>query len=207
MRRRMMMQKGTPSILPAGYNQLNFIESTGTQYINTGYKVKSDYNPYKIMIDFQLTNGSGKVIGAMSSGKSKPLRFGTSAEKWYFSHYGNTMIGSATFGVADAERHTMEYLFGEGVYLDGVLAPETVQSASASSNCDLPLYLFAENYYGRATSISEIRLYRCKLYEANEVLARDFVPCQRTTDGAIGLFDTVTQQFFSNAGTGEFIGG
>ena len=49
-----------------------------------------------------------------------------------------------------------------------------------------------------------MKLYGCKIYLSG-TLIRDFVPCEY--EGAIGLWDKVTNQFFANNGTGEFIAG
>ena len=45
-----------------------------------------------------------------------------------------------------------------------------------------------------------------KIYN-NGTLVRDFVPVKRNSDGAIGMYDTVTKAFFANAGTGTFTAG
>lgn len=55
-------------------------------------------------------------------------------------------------------------------------------------------------------------MYRGNLYgftmaDANEKLIRNFIPCYRKADGVIGAYDTVTRQFFENAGTGAFAKG
>ena len=40
-----------------------------------------------------------------------------------------------------------------------------------------------------------------------DTLVRDFIPCKRGSDAVIGMYDTITQQFYENKGTGEFLGG
>ena len=50
-----------------------------------------------------------------------------------------------------------------------------------------------------------IVMQRCRIFE-NDVLIRDFIPCQ-TTDGDIGLWDDVNSVFYGNAGTGTFTAG
>ena len=65
------------------------------------------------------------------------------------------------------------------------------------------MYLFYRNLVGGKAKMT---LYSCKIYD-DGVLVRDFIPCSRKSDGLIGLYDTVTKEFYTNAGTGEFIGG
>lgn len=43
-----------------------------------------------------------------------------------------------------------------------------------------------------------------RIYQDNNI-ARDFIPVRRTSDGAVGMYDSVTRQFFGNSGAGEFI--
>ena len=41
----------------------------------------------------------------------------------------------------------------------------------------------------------------------NDILVRDFIPIKRNSDNAVGMFDTVSGQFFTNVGVGNFIAG
>ena len=45
------------------------------------------------------------------------------------------------------------------------------------------------------------KMYYCKIYD-NDVLVRDFIPAVRDSDGKAGLYDLVTNQFYTNVGTG-----
>ena len=63
-------------------------------------------------------------------------------------------------------------------------------------------------YYngGSIADRASIRVYSLKMYE-NGQIRREFVPCYRKSDNAIGLYDLVTNQFYTNAGTGTFVRG
>ena len=50
------------------------------------------------------------------------------------------------------------------------------------------------------------KLYSCRIIKDGAVV-RNFVPCIRKSDGKVGLYDLVTDTFFVNQGTGEFIAG
>ena len=47
-------------------------------------------------------------------------------------------------------------------------------------------------------------VYYCKLCDHNGVLKRDLHPMIRKSDNVVGMYDTVSGAFFTNAGTGEF---
>ena len=49
-----------------------------------------------------------------------------------------------------------------------------------------------------------MELYNFKMYD-NDALVRNFIPCYRKSDNAAGLYDTVNNVFYTNAGTGKFI--
>jgi len=50
------------------------------------------------------------------------------------------------------------------------------------------------------------RIYSSKIWD-NDILVRNMVPAQRTSDSEIGMYDTVSKTFFTNAGTGTFTAG
>ena len=49
-------------------------------------------------------------------------------------------------------------------------------------------------------------IYYFKIWDNNK-LVRNFVPCYRKKDNKAGMYDTVTKQFFTNSGAGEFLTG
>ena len=69
-----------------------------------------------------------------------------------------------------------------------------------------PLFLFASNDRGTVVILSALVVYGCKIFD-DGVLARNFIPAKRRADDVCGLWDTVTKTFFTNAGTGAFVGG
>ena len=44
------------------------------------------------------------------------------------------------------------------------------------------------------------------LYDGDNLI-REYIPCYRKSDGKIGMYDMASGQFFTNAGTGEFLKG
>ena len=81
----------------------------------------------------------------------------------------------------------------------------SVNTAFTYQNFTAPytLTLFAINRGSAVCGL--LRLYSCKIYD-NGTLVRDFVPCKNPS-GEVGLYDTVTERFYGNAGTGSFVAG
>lgn len=58
--------------LPSGYKRLEYIESTGTQYISTGITPTENT---KVVIEFNSSNSSGVVFGQDSGYKVNAFMF------------------------------------------------------------------------------------------------------------------------------------
>ena len=185
--------------LPSGYKHLEYIQSSGTQWIDTGFKpnqntrIKMDCN----VIGFN--SGDAFLFGArIASGNTAFCLAADDANTRWFALYGNAVqnpTGTCT------GKHSID--FNQNVLtLDGknfTFAKTTFQSS-------YNLLLFATITNGNVDSQrGKMAIYSCQIYD-NGTLVRDFVPCQ-TTDGTIGLWDDVNSVFYQNAGTGTFTAG
>lgn len=187
---------------PAGYQQVEYIESTGTQYIDTGVLAASGLSMDERMSYVTVPNDSC-FVGAR-----------TTATRFYLHHTypGKFAYGYNTYVSSDATPqagviyniHTDLNVGDQKMYVDGV----EVRSGSNTVNISLnyTLYIFCMNRDGNAQFFTEGRLYELKLYKDGDKI-RDFVPCYRKSDGEIGLYDFVSATFFTNSGSGTFIKG
>jgi hypothetical protein len=66
------------------------------------------------------------------------------------------------------------------------------------------MYLFSVNQSGATQNTASFCLYSCQIYD-NDVLVRDYLPC-RNSKNEVGLYDTVTGEFYGNDGEGAFDG-
>lgn len=185
--------------LPIGCKELTYIESTGTQYIDTEVKVT---NNHSVAVDYQLTEArqSRKGIfgvltsnmtarfGALLSPSNNYLEFGYGAGNVYWQH-----------GLPDTNRHYYEQRQNES-YFDGVLV-YTFASATFSTGANAPLGNFAFTNYAPAKA----KYFGAKIWDGSSLI-RNFVPVL-DTDGAVCMFDRVSGKFFYNKGTGTFIAG
>lgn len=53
----------------------------------------------------------------------------------------------------------------------------------------------------------DMYLYSFRVYDGNNALTHDLIPVERERDGAAGLYDRVENKFYGNLGTGEFVKG
>lgn len=184
------------------YTPLNYIESSGTQHINTG--VIPDSNT-RMVLDVAVTRRTGSNIIAGNYVGTKHFGFNVSGLSTdLITYYGAS--AKPAFGVNTNNRCVIDM---DGVSLtvkvDGILIWNLQpQSYFASPS---PMGVFAarlEN--GTSNYYSVMKLYEMKIYQAG-VIVRDFIPVKRDLDNVAGLYDKIEGLFYTNSGTGTFIQG
>lgn len=187
-------------ILPEGYTQLNYIQSTGTQYIDTGFK-PSNYT--RVVADFMFDSWGSEttfVFGVQNTANTSRYCLGASSSGTMRNDYGTQytsvdVINLGTRYTADKNQNIFTYSGSTQTW---------TQTAETFSNT-IHMYLFARNY-GTSFGYLKGKIYNLKIYN-NTTLIRNFVPAKLNSDGSLGLFDTVFKEFYTNAGTGTFVAG
>lgn len=184
-------------VLPKDYKRREYIESTGTQYIDTGFKPNQNT---RVVIDLQISeshSGEGHLCSARSA-SSGPFWILLYNNSKYTTRYG-TQAGTA-LPITDKNRHVFDK--NKNVTsVDGETVQNNYETFSVSAN--LPLLC---RLTGTTTdAFLSAKLYSCQVYD-NGTLIRDFVPCENAS-GVIGLYDIAGAKFYANAGSGAFVGG
>jgi len=199
--------------LPEGYTRLDYIESSGTQYINTYFFPRSNT---KFEIDFMYLGTSYDGWTALYGERGLfhtsdfALFINTStpsADEPYISpNYGTFDPGT---GSGTRIKKNVKYNFKTDagfLYINGELAPGCSTSTGGPGIDSNHFYLFA---FGKTTGNENrninARIYGCKFWAGSE-LKKDMIPC-RNPNGAYGFYDVVNGEFFGNSGSGEFIPG
>ena len=71
------------------------------------------------------------------------------------------------------------------------------------------LYLFGYNaggVYSTALSVLKMKLYSLTMWDNNQMI-HNYIPAKRNSDNTLGIYDTVTGTFLTNAGSGAFVAG
>ena len=177
--------------LPSGYKRLEYIQSSGTQWIDTGIVPK---NNTRVDVDCDITYGTGWIMILGSYDQNK-----------YFSWWANGATIYAYYGTSDkivaGENGRQTLSANKNIWTAG---NSTISFSEASFTANTSIYLFSVNNGGNYSKTS-MKLYSCQIYD-NGTLVRDYIPCQ-TVSGEIGLWDDVNSLFYGNAGTGTFIAG
>lgn len=194
------------SRLPAGYVELEYIQSTGTQYIDTEFVPK---NTTKVASQFKLISASShyfSIFGVEGSDGYKGYTiFGVDGQNNVQGIYWNQYFNVAGAAYSQTAPNYVE--MGNGtITFDDVT--QTLESSTFT--CETSIYLFCNNKYSaNGTSypqyLCSAAIYNFSIYDSDN-LVRDFVPCKNPA-GTVGLYDLVGQKFYTNAGTGEFTAG
>ena len=202
--------------LPSGYTGLEYLQSTGTQWIDTGIVPNAD-----LMVEytFQRVSSTGLAIWFGSSngtGADYPTdtQFWTESNSWNIANCVPTGITPSSanghrcvINGLDKNKHTVTFnrisdgkVLWDGSVIGAYLPYETSNNKSMylgiSNHPALGTYnKFTQNIYGaRFTN------------KSTGNLVANFVPAKNSS-GVIGMYDTVSGQFFTNAGTGTFVAG
>lgn len=186
--------------LPNGYKQLEYIQSSGTQYIDTGYYPK--WNT-RVVMDVQMSpySASRSPFGCRNSNSA------TASAAFLVMQTGTNTLRSDYFG--SSKTLTLTDSTDQRLTIDQnknvltVNGQSVTNTAASSGTSAYTLLLFTYGNSGSAGSKTSMALYSCKIYE-NDVLVRDFIPCKNAS-GTAGLWDDVNSVFYANAGSGSFI--
>ena len=180
------------------YTRLTYIECAGAQYINTGYVVQEDDVIEMMYISTSTTSADKALFGC----------YDENGNIWFsiYSNTGYVRFGSSASASITNARVTYKLTMKKSsVVLDSgkKATPDFVGLPQ------VPLYLFARN--NKSTGVEMYGYCRCmnfSIKNGSGDLVRDMWPCKRDSDGAIGMIDLVSGQFYANEGSGEdFIAG
>lgn len=204
---------GYDRLLPAGYTQLEYVEATGTQYIDTG--ITASYS-IGVVADFQFTVlRSGQNLFQVYSGNASSWMITVLMmtnysvvvdEMSFYSTYCPTY--GTKIDAANLNRHSLSFNKNNdyAVSFDGI-AKSIEPPQRTMSNITATMCLFAKKIEGGGINeYAKMKLYSCSMYDSG-MLVRNFIPAKRDSDSKIGLYDTVSKTFFTDANGGNFIGG
>ena len=186
--------------LPSGYTMLAYIQSSGTQYINTTFKQNQDS---RVVMDLQITTLPTSSYAWLFEGRDNgpTNRHSVYCHKSSGTWYGGYGSGLGTTGVSYNINRVLIDFDKNIIKING----ETTTTFSEKNfQSETETVLFSCNTGGTLSYYLTAKLYSCQIYD-NGTLVRDFVPCINAS-GEVGLYDLVGKQFYGNAGTGVFTG-
>lgn len=197
----------TSTRLPAAYQEVEYIESTGTQYIDTGIKA-SDFDTYVIKGNFTDLSTTQCMLGyTMINNYYGSPWFGAFDGKFNFA-----TIGAQSWtanGNSDTNQHRFMYSFqSKCSYVDNSKVSLTNYASTKDNSANIYLFARHDTDGGDTPNFPcKFKMISAEFLTVNLSKFAEFIPCYRKSDNVIGMYDIVREQFFTNAGTGTFLKG
>ena len=184
--------------LPEGYTALEYIQSSGTQYIDTGRKLTQDSD---ITIDFmiidKLDSDAGMFGSRQSAYENNLALFKQRSDRLFVGDF--SAYPKYRFTTASSLNRTKIRMNKAGVWVNDILK----KSWSGVANFETPtnglIFDVGNNNWTGNKAVM-------RLYSYTDGDAQRLVPCL-DTEGVPCMYDLVSQKPFYNAGTGSFTWG
>ena len=186
--------------LPSEYQEVEWIQSSGTQYINTW--VQTNWNDNT---EFEATLKFYKNLNtSMANWKNnaKWLFIGINGSNqfywWGWLYWGTTSIDN------DLAKHTFKVSTSNpNLYIDWTAHSIKVSTSGTIFTWNIAIWGChspeTSDYWFFCTEY----IYWARIWK-NWTLVRNFIPCYRKSDGVIWLYDLVNDTFYTNEWTGTF---
>ena len=200
------------SLIPAEYQTIEYIQSSGGQWVNTGF-TPSCMDRIEMKVNF--ANVSGTQCLYCSRATSTTVNTMTSfliSGKFRFDRNTNISGGNVFAPVADTD-YTVSVDFSSlACKVNGTDAGTMAGAGSFTPGS--PIALFASHTSGTGLNKDSVmdnwasyKLYSFKVLDRNGALKCHFVPVRRVADGELGLYDRVSGGFVTNNTSTPLTGG
>ena len=188
------------SLLPSGYTELEYLESTGTQYIDTGYKPNGNT---KVEIKYQTPTQNTKQQGIFGARDGLRNRFtlftGAKKDAFQVDYNTNNSLSDHITNITGVDGAGVNTIRISNSFVINDILINQVEKVNFQNTLDM--YLFANN--NNTAQLPMIgRIWYFKIYD-NDVLVRNFIPAL-DPNGTPCMYDLVSKTTFYNAGSGTF---
>ena len=192
------------------YKEVEYLESTGKQYINTGVKVTPDYT---VEVTFVMTQRNATWDTLFGTRNSSQARF---TARWANSATGKLGVHrskgkTVNYEIIDDDNatktmvvdtwHTIKLAKRE-YFFDGELR-KTFSATSSTAAFPYPIYLFALCNAGSPADYGYFRIKKARIWNDKDELIRDYIPCV-DLDGVGGMYDVVNDTFTKSGSSTKF---
>ena len=211
-RRALMVQRESAPILPSGYRQLTYIESTGTQRIQLStWSTNSVFLNTQIYLRCAVTthdaSSTNLICGTLYNAaqcigvyNSVPA-FGVGASSGeYFTDIDMTEFHDYTMRWEETSTARRYKIIAT---CDGTITCQRTMTSDVKPGAHSLFAVKVDNSWDR---YFKGKLARYTSTNQNGT-AHDLIPAERVSDGVVGLYDIITDNFLTNGGTGSFVKG
>lgn len=178
------------------YTKIKYIESTGTQYIDTKYICGNDVRIETEFEYLQIDSVFRCIYGKQTRTAAEDAITVSQAVNYTVQAYWRTNLTPFTL---EKDRRYKMLQSQNALVLDGV---DYGGWSSSITRSQLTMYLMARNNNGSAGNFFKGRIYGFKIYESN-ILAMDLIPVLDSSKVPC-FYDKISNELLYNKGTGEF---
>ena len=187
------------------YIRCDYIENQSKAYIDTGFSAPNGFKSQMGLYFYEIGDTGSRALPII--GAHEPS-----------SPYGrNDMIIRPYFEMGAGDVYVTDYYVQPDTYYeidfstvkgDLYVVDHTLTRSYGGddSRSSRNLYLFDVNGYNFANKL-KFRMYYCKIYNDNNELVRDYIPCIRRSDLKAGLYDLIGKEFYTSSNGYDFIPG
>lgn len=193
-----------PARLPAAYQEVQYIQATGGQHIDSGFAANLGTTKLEMRVRMPMgESGTASFAGAWPTTSTHFLLSANSNK--FRASYGlssGMYTDSTTYNTTDFYNIVLDK---NKFYIDDVLK-KTWPARTAQHALPMPICKIRNSTGLIVTTPYTIRYSAVKIY-TSDVLQRDLVPAYRKVDNVAGMYDLVNGIFYTNAGEGVFLVG
>lgn len=197
------------NILPNTYQQVEYLESSGTQYINTDIYGTNNHGAEIVYARNSISSTDSARIFGTRNGAAGAGAFaflssykGKNDDPVYIGSNSSTYSPSPSSIGVDLDFHTLKCNVNNDkkvYYDDNLVATGNNTSYTAKAVASI-FRVYISSYYGDPGN-AKVKL--LKIYNNGELI-RNYIPCYRIADNEPGMYETITETFLTNDGTGSF---
>ena len=188
--------------LPSGAKFVEYLESTGTQYIDAGMQ-GDDTTSYYVRFKTPETGTKNGVFGSQYNNTSRLFGVNRSSDGNVYINCGSSgntlteLLSNLPYdSIVTCER------FLDAVYINGEFRARQAPSHFAST-CNILVFGYGSQYNDKYPG--KARIYRLVLMTETTVV-RDYIPAL-DENGVACMFEAISGEFVYNDGTGDFLAG
>ena len=176
------------------------LQTTGTQYINTGILESSVYEFIYEFTPLQISGGN--KYGSYLSGTLDNFTIGgyETLTRAYLRYRGAEK--TTNISLSTSKKNTIKLIDNYFTVNGSNLVSITTSSAVGTGSSNISI---CSN--GSKSRITIGKVYGLKLFNNNQVLLSHLIPVIRKSDNVVCMYDKIRKIFVENAGTGTFIAG
>lgn len=196
--------------LPAEYQEVEYIQSSWTQYIDTGLDWENNYMVDAKILFTDLVDSSSDCCVLWSRWATRPNYMFIIAKVWYGGYnYWGVFVADSYFNRAGSVTTNVEYevhsvvtTAWNNLTVDNSQLLNFSYGTSYSNSNNLWMFW---SITGWTLSNPFIwRIYYMRIWDGSNNPLREFIPCYRIADSVIWMYDLVNDVFYTNGGTWTF---